>query len=65
MIHHHHHQVKLPAGYLWDKKISGKVVSPSQPRTLGGLYWGYTTRWAVDSRVPRHLDPLLEANPQP
>jgi len=38
--------VKLPAGYLWDKKISGKVVSPSQPRTLGGLYWGYTTRLA-------------------
>jgi len=38
--------VRLPDGYLWDKKISGKVVSPSQPRTEAGLYWGYTTRLA-------------------
>merc|ERR1712059_4669 len=25
---------------------SGEVVSPSEPRTSGGLYWGYSTRIA-------------------
>jgi len=39
--------VRLTEGYLWDKKISGQVVSPSEPRTSGGLYWGYSTRLAT------------------
>jgi predicted SPOUT superfamily RNA methylase MTH1 len=39
--------VRLAEGYLWDRKISGKIVSPSEPRTAGGLYWGYTTRLAA------------------
>ena len=38
--------VKLPEGYSWDKVIRGNVVSPSEPRTAAGLYWGYTTRIA-------------------
>ena len=38
--------VKLTEGYAWDKIITGSVVSPREPRTLGGLYWGYTTRLA-------------------
>merc|ERR1719430_1878247 len=49
--------VRLPDGYLWDKKISGKVVSPSQPRTEAGLYWGYTTRLA------NSLSDVLKAGP--
>jgi len=39
--------VRLQEGYLWDKKISGQVVSPSEPRVSAGLYWGYTTRLAA------------------
>ena len=38
--------VRLPEGYSWDKVIKGVVVSPSEPRTVAGLYWGYTTRIA-------------------
>jgi len=40
--------VRLPDGYSWDKIIKGTVVSPSEPRTKCGLYWGYTTRIASD-----------------
>ena len=40
--------VKLPEGYTWDKVVRGSVVSPSEPRTAAGLYWGYTTRIAED-----------------
>ena len=40
--------VKLPEGYTWDKVVRGSVVSPSEPRTTAGLYWGYTTRIAED-----------------
>ena len=28
------------------KKVKGKVVSPSTPRTESGTYWGYTVRVA-------------------
>jgi len=38
--------VRLPEGYSWDKLVKGTVVSPAEPRTNGGLYWGYTTRIA-------------------
>jgi len=38
--------VRLPEGYSWDKIVKGTVVSPSEPRTKGGLYWGYVTRLA-------------------
>jgi len=38
--------VRLPEGYSWDKVIKGTIVSPAEPRTEGGLYWGYTTRLA-------------------
>eukprot|EP00090_Calanus_glacialis_P042138 TRINITY_DN74832_c0_g1_i1.p1 TRINITY_DN74832_c0_g1~~TRINITY_DN74832_c0_g1_i1.p1 ORF type:complete len:360 (+),score=135.78 TRINITY_DN74832_c0_g1_i1:35-1114(+) len=38
--------VRLPEGYSWDKLIKGTIVSPAEPRTEGGLYWGYTTRIA-------------------
>lgn len=38
--------VRLPEGYSWDKLIKGTIVSPAEPRTEGGLYWGYTTRLA-------------------
>ncbi|XP_023328155.1 putative methyltransferase C9orf114 [Eurytemora carolleeae] len=40
--------VRLSDDYEWDKKLSGKVVSPSEPRTKAGLYWGYTVRIAKD-----------------
>ena len=38
--------VRLVPGYTWDKNIKGTVVSPGEPRTQGGQYWGYTTRIA-------------------
>jgi len=38
--------VKLTPGYTWDKLVKGHIVSPSEPRTSAGLYWGYTTRIA-------------------
>ena len=39
--------VRLPEGYSWDRLIKGTIVSPAEPRTQGGLYWGYTTRLAA------------------
>lgn len=38
--------VRLGRGYTWDKVARGEVVSPSEPRTRAGQYWGYTTRVA-------------------
>lgn len=29
-----------------EEVIVATVVSPSEPRTVGGLYWGYSTRLA-------------------
>ena len=38
--------MRLTPGYTWDKNIKGTVVSPGEPRTKGGQFWGYTTRIA-------------------
>ena len=38
--------MRLAPGYTWDKNIKGTVVSPGEPRTRGGQFWGYTTRIA-------------------
>jgi len=40
--------VRLSDDYEWDTKLSGSVVSPAEPRTKAGLYWGYTVRSAPD-----------------
>eukprot|EP00510_Aplanochytrium_minuta_P000492 CAMPEP_0184011978 /NCGR_PEP_ID=MMETSP0954-20121128/4128_1 /TAXON_ID=627963 /ORGANISM="Aplanochytrium sp, Strain PBS07" /LENGTH=349 /DNA_ID=CAMNT_0026291857 /DNA_START=94 /DNA_END=1143 /DNA_ORIENTATION=- len=34
---------QVPKG---SKRVRGKAVSPSEPRTSAGLYWGYTVRMA-------------------
>jgi len=39
--------MRLAPGYTWDKNIKGTVVSPGEPRTRGGQFWGYTTRIAA------------------
>ena len=55
--------VKLTPGYTWDKLVKGTIVSPSEPRTSAGLYWGYTTRIADNiSQVQRWLLDFLEWN---
>lgn len=38
--------VKMDINTLDKKKQKGTVVSPSEPRTHAGLYWGYTVRLA-------------------
>jgi len=40
--------VRLSDNYEFESKLSGSVVSPSEPRTKAGLYWGYTVRTAKD-----------------
>jgi len=40
--------VRLSEDYEWSTKLSGNVVSPSEPRTKAGLYWGYSVRVASD-----------------
>ena len=38
--------VKFPPSAKSFKSMKGTVVSPDEPRTKGGLYWGYTVRVA-------------------
>jgi len=49
--------VRLNDDYEWETKLSGKVVSPSEPRTKAGLYWGYTVRSA------KNLSSVLTESP--
>ncbi|MCL4130117.1 UNVERIFIED_CONTAM: hypothetical protein GTU68_014937 [Idotea baltica] len=38
--------VKFPPEAQDMRKMYGSVVSPDEPRTVGGMYWGYTVRTA-------------------
>lgn len=44
--------VKLREGYEFqghrDSSTTGEIVSPAEPRTKAGVYWGYTVRTAPD-----------------
>jgi len=41
--------VKLEEGYEFNlRRCSGTIVSPTEPRTKAGVYWGYTVRTAPD-----------------